>query len=346
MISLDTLLPIWFFLWALLWAVYFTLDGFDLGMGMLKPFIAKTDTEKRTIYNAAGPFWDGNEVWLITAGGVTFAAFPTAYAVMFSALYAPLLMLLFGLIFRGVAFEFRRKVDHPKWRAACDMTLFLGSFLPSLLLGVAFANLFMGIPIDENAVYQGTILTLLNPYGLAGGVMFVLIFALHGALWLQFKSEGELAERANAIACHLWYAVLCIVLIFLTLTDIYTNILVNLSEKPAFFIFLFLAVIFLLFVRFSLNSRKQIIPWIAHALFIICLTLFAVFGMYPGIIISSIDPAYSITVFNGASSELTLNIMFYVTMITIPVVISYQIWVYTVFSGKVDEEELGSDNAY
>ncbi|MBQ5727613.1 MAG: cytochrome d ubiquinol oxidase subunit II, partial [Mailhella sp.] len=146
---------IWFFLWTLLWAVYFILDGFDLGMGTLMPAVAKNDMDRRIIFNAQGPFWDGNEVWLITAGGVTFAAFPNAYAVLFSALYAPLLILLFCLIFRAVALEFRNKIENPMWKNVCDLGLFLGSFAPALLLGVAFANLFMGIPIDQNGVYHG-----------------------------------------------------------------------------------------------------------------------------------------------------------------------------------------------
>lgn len=187
---------IWFVLWGLLWAVYFVLDGFDLGMGTLLPFVTRNEVERRTLYNSAGPFWDGNEVWLITAGGVTFAAFPKAYAVMFSALYAPLLMLLFALIMRAVSFEFRNKVDSPGWRKLWDVFQFLGNFVPALLFGVAFANLFMGIPIDKDGVYHGNLLLLLNPYGLAGGVFFVLMFSLHGALWLAIKSQGDLHARA------------------------------------------------------------------------------------------------------------------------------------------------------
>ena len=346
MIPLDILLGTWFFLWALLWAIYFVLDGFDLGMAIIMPFVSKTNDDRRTVYNSAGPFWDGNEVWLITAGGVTFAAFPTAYAVMFSALYAPLFILLFALIFRAVALEFRSKVDSPKWRCMCDVYLFLGSFLPALLLGVAFANLFMGIPIDGDGVYHGNILKLLNPYGLAGGVLFVLMFALHGALWLNYKSEGELAKRAINLASFLWYLVLSIVLLFLALTDIYTQLLVNINATPVFYVFLIIAVLALLCVRFTLNSKNHFLPWLCNALFILCLTLFAVMGMYPGIIISSIDPAFSVTVFNGASSHLTLQIMFIATMISIPVVITYQIWVYYVFSHKITQKELASDHAY
>ena len=179
---------IWFFLWTLLWAVYFILDGFDLGMGSLMPFLASNDHERRVIYNAQGPYWDGNEVWLITAGGVTFAAFPNAYAVMFSALYAPLLILLFCLIFRAVAFEFRGKGDSCTWIFSWDVCMTLGSFLPALLLGVAFANLFMGIPIDGNGVYHGNILKLLNPYGLDNYFKYLLI----GYISHQFTPDFRL----------------------------------------------------------------------------------------------------------------------------------------------------------
>ncbi len=346
MISLEFLLGAWFFIWGLLWAIYFVLDGFDLGMATIMPLIAKTDAEKRTIYNASGPFWDGNEVWLITAGGVTFAAFPTAYAVMFSALYAPLLMLLFALIFRAVAFEFRKKIDNPTWRKACDICLFLGSFLPALLLGVAFANLFMGIPIDGDGVYHGNILKLLNPYGLVGGLLFVFMFALHGALWLNFKSKGELSERAINLAQLLWYLVFSFVLVFLAMTSAYTTILSNIAQTPVFTVFLVLAVISLLATRITLRSSNHLVPWIFSALFILCCTLFMVMGMFPSIIISSIDPAHSVTVYNGASSHLTLQIMFIVSVICVPVVIAYQIWVYYVFSHKITDEELASDHAY
>ena len=165
---------IWFLLWGVLWAVYFMLDGFDLGLGTLMPVLAKNDTDRRLIYRAMGPFWDGNEVWLITAGGVTFAAFPTTYAVMFSGLYSPLMLILFALILRGVSFAFRGEVDSPRWRALWDTCLVVGSFLPALLLGVAFANIFRGLPLDAGGIYRGSLFTLLNPYGLAGGVLFLV----------------------------------------------------------------------------------------------------------------------------------------------------------------------------
>ena len=195
---------IWFVLWALLWAMYFILDGFDLGIGSLLPFAARNEGERRVMFNATGPFWDGNEVWLISAGGVTFAAFPKTYAVMFSALYVPLLLLLFTLILRAVSYEFRNKIDHPAWRSLWDWVHFLTNFAAAVLLGVAFANLFRGIPIDANGVFHGNLLTFLNFYGLAGGLFFLVMFALHGALWLCFKTKGEMQERALAYVCLLY----------------------------------------------------------------------------------------------------------------------------------------------
>ncbi len=336
---------IWFFLWTLLWAVYFILDGFDLGMGTLMPFVAANDHERRVIYNAQGPYWDGNEVWLITAGGVTFAAFPNAYAVMFSALYAPLLILLFCLIFRAVAFEFRGKGDSCTWIFSWDVCMTLGSFLPALLLGVAFANLFMGIPIDANGVYHGNILKLLNPYGLAGGVLFVIMFCYHGALWLELKSEGNLQAKALKAALVLWPLLLALVLLFLALTGHYTESFARLAQHPAAYAALALAVIGLVGSRLALNNCT-LVAWLCSALFILGLTFFGVFGMYPGIILSSIDPAYSITVFNASSSPLTLKIMLTVTLCAVPVVLLYQAWVYWTFAHKVTKETLKDEHSY
>ena len=337
---------IWFILWTLLWAVYFILDGFDLGMGTLLPFLAKNDTEKRIIFNAAGPHWDGNEVWLITAGGVTFAAFPLAYATLFSALYAPLLILLFALIFRAAAFEFRSKIHSNGWRKLWDACLFLGSFLPALLLGVAFANLFQGIPVDADGVYHGNILKLLNPYGLAGGILFVLMFCFHGSLWLELKAEGELRERAWQTAMLLWPFLLSMALLFIALTAHYTNTFATLRTHPVMYVSLILAVIGLLGARITLGYRAMLPAWLLSALFILGVTFFGVLGMFPNLIISSLDPAYSVTLANGASSPLTLKIMLGVSLVCVPVVILYQLWVYYTFFHRITMEELASEHAY
>ena len=185
---------VWFLLWGILWALYFMLDGFDLGLGTLMPFLGKNDTERRIIYNAMGPFWDGNEVWLITAGGVTFAAFPGTYAVLFSAFYSPLMFILFALIIRAAAFEFRGKLPGKAWRSLWDVCMALGSFVPALLLGVAFANIFRGIPIDGEGVYHGDLLALLNLYGLLGGLLFLFLFLVHGALWLAVNPRASFSN--------------------------------------------------------------------------------------------------------------------------------------------------------
>lgn len=338
---------IWFVLWGLLWAVYFTLDGFDLGMGTLLPFLANTDEEKRIIYNAAGPYWDGNEVWLITAGGVTFAAFPKAYAVMFSALYAPLLILLFALIFRAVAFEFRNKINSEGWRKLWDLCLFAGNFVPALLLGVAFANLFMGIPIDGDGVYHGNILELLNPYGLAGGIFFVVMFCVHGALWLALKSAGILHAKAVVAARVLWFLLVALTIVFLAMTDSYTNLYANYISTPELLVFPILAVISLILIQIMLKGDKLLLAWCCSAVFIISVTFFGVLGMFPNLVISSIDPTYSVTVMNGSSSPLTLKIMLGVVIGCIPIVLAYQAWVYYTFAHKVTPESLHSnDHAY
>ncbi|MBI5521966.1 MAG: cytochrome d ubiquinol oxidase subunit II [Desulfarculus sp.] len=331
---------IWFVLWGVLWAVYFMLDGFDLGLGALMPVLAKNETDKRVIYHAMGPFWDGNEVWLLTAGGVTFAAFPATYAVMFSSLYSALMLLLFALILRGVAFEFRGKVDNAAWRGLWDACLWLGSFLPALLLGVAFANIFMGIPFDAQGVYQGTLFTLLNPYGLLGGVLFVLLFMVHGSLWLAIKSDGELAARAQAMAKRLWPALVGVAVVFLAATWVSTRLWANYMSNLALWVFPLLAVAALLYNRLAMAQGAWWKAWFASALTIVGCTFFGVAGLYPNLLPSSLDPAFSMTISNSASSPLTLKIMLGVALVMVPVVIAYQAWAYYTFRHKVTEEDL------
>ncbi|SFM07198.1 cytochrome bd-I ubiquinol oxidase subunit 2 apoprotein [Desulfomicrobium norvegicum] len=337
---------IWFLLWGVLWAVYFVLDGYDLGIGTLIPFLGKSDTDRRVMLNAMGPFWDGNEVWLITAGGVTFAAFPKAYAVMFSGLYTPLMLLLFALIVRGVSLEFRHQVDSPAWRKVWDWGATIGSFVPALLLGVAFANIFMGLPLDENGVFQGNLLTLLNPYGLAGGVLFVLLFVMHGALWLTVKSEGDLQQRAAKLTRKLWPVLVALIGAFVVLTAIYTNLLANYLVNPLMLVLLVIPVLALVLLRQQIGKEQWWSAWGLSAAMIAGLTLFGVVGLYPALLPSSISPDYSITITNAASSTLTLSIMLGVTLVFIPIVAAYQFWLYRTFAHKVTEKELAQDGAY
>jgi cytochrome d ubiquinol oxidase subunit II len=337
---------IWFAIWGVAWAVYFMLDGFDLGLGTLFPFLARNETDKRTIVNAMGPYWDGNEVWLITAGGVTFAAFPRAYAAMFSGLYTPLMLLLFALILRGVAFEFRGKVDSDAWRRTWDSCLVFGSFVPALLLGVAFANIFAGIPLDAAGLFQGDLFTLLNPYGLLGGVLFVLMFAVHGALWLALKSEGSLRERAGTMARRLWLGLALAAVAFLVATWFHTSLWQNVLAKPYLLALPLLAVAGLLLARLFAGKGEWWRAWFASSALIVGAGLFGVAGIYPSLLPSSLDPAASMTAFNSASSPLTLAIMLGVVLVFLPVVIAYRAWVYVKFRDVVTAKTLEEGPAY
>ena len=337
---------IWFILWGVLWAVYFMLDGYDFGAGILAPFVAGNESEKRVIYNSMGPFWDGNEVWLITAGGVTFAAFPTTYAVMFSALYTPLLLLLFALILRGVALEYRGKEESATWRRTWDILHFIGSFVPALLLGVAFANIFRGIPIDAEGIFHGNLLTLLNPYGLLGGVLFVLLFVVHGALWLAIKSEDPLSSRCGDVAARVWIALVVVAVAFLGASWFATPLYANYLDLPVLWIIPLVTVAALFGIRVFIAKKAWWSAWAASCLTVVGATLFGVVGLFPNLFPSSLNPAYSLTIYNSASSTLTLKIMLVVALTFVPIVIVYQVWSHYLFRDKVTEEDLASEEAY
>jgi cytochrome d ubiquinol oxidase subunit II len=337
---------IWFFLWGLLWAIFFMTDGFDLGIGALYPFLGKSEQDKRLMINAMGPLWDGNEVWLITAGGVTFAAFPLVYATMFSSLYTALMLILFALIIRGVAFEFRGKVDHPAWRQLWDGCIFVGSIAPALLFGVAFANIFRGLPLDESHLFQGNLLTLLNPYGLVGGILFVLMFLVHGALWLSARSTGELHRRAAKTAAGLWPVELIVAVVFLIYSAIDTHLYDNYLAQPLLFVVILLAVVGLVGIRYYLGQQRYFLAWFASALTIVSATFYGIIGLFPALLPSSIDDKFSLTAFNASSSPLTLKIMLIVVLLFVPVVLAYQIWTYNLFSSKLTPEDLEPEEAY
>jgi len=337
---------IWFIIWGVAWAVYFMLDGFDLGLGTVFPFLTRDETDKRVVINAMGPFWDGNEVWLVTAGGVTFAAFPRTYAVMFSSLYTPLMLLLFALILRGVAFEFRGKEDSEAWRRTWDLCLVLGSFLPALLLGVAFANIFKGVPIDAAGVFQGNLFTLLNPYGLVGGLAFVLIFAVHGLLWLATRTEGAILDRAATLAKRLWLDEAALAVVFLVMTWFSTPLWQNVLAKPYLLPLPLLAVAGLLAARIYLGRGAWWKAWFSSSALILGTTLFGVAGLFPNLLPSSLDPAASMTAFNSASSPLTLKIMLAVVLCFLPVVIGYQLWVFLTFRDPVNAASIHEGPAY
>jgi cytochrome d ubiquinol oxidase subunit II len=337
---------IWFFLWGLLWAIFFMTDGFDFGIGSLLPVLGKSEEDKRLMINAMGPLWDGNEVWLITAGGVTFAAFPLVYATMFSALYTALMLILFALILRGVAFEFRHQVESDAWRKVWDTCIFVGSFAPALLFGVAFGNIFQGIPIDGEGLYQGNLLTLLNPYGLLGGLLFLSLFLVHGSLWLAIKTEGELHDRAVAIANKLWPVEVGVAVIFLIATAIFTPLYDNYLAMPALLLVIVGAVVALLGIKYFLRQAAYFKAWFASAATIVLCTFFGVIGLFPNLFPSSIKAEYSLSAFNASSSPLTLKIMLIVVIIFVPIVLAYQIWAYNLFKVKLKKEDLDTEGAY
>lgn len=336
---------IWFFLWGLLWAIYFMTDGYDFGIGTLYPFLGKTETEKRIMINVIGPLWDGNQVWLITAGGVTFAAFPLVYSVMFSTLYTALMLLLFTLIIRGVSFEMRGKVDDARWRKLWDVCIFIGSAAPALLLGVAFANIFKGIPFDADYVFQGNLFTLLNPYGLLGGILFVMLFVIHGAIWLALKTEDTLHDKAVAVAHKFWPVLVGVAVIFLIASKFATNLYDNYMAYPALFLVILVNVAALFGVKFFLAKKKYFQAWISSAVTIVLCTFYGVIGLFPNLFPSSIDAALNLTARNASSSPLTLKIMLIVVVMFLPAVLIYQIWAYKLFHSKVTTESLASGEA-
>ena len=337
---------IWFFIWGLLWAVFFMTDGFDFGVGTLLPFLGKSEEDKRIMINTVGPLWDGNEVWLLTAGGVTFAAFPRVYAVMFSSLYSALMLILFALILRGVSFEFRSKVNSPAWRSIWDLCIFAGSVLPALLFGVAFGNIFQGIAFDGDGIYRGTLFTLLNPYGLLTAILFLLLFLEHGALWLCARTGGALHDRAAATARGLWPVLLTAAVVFLAATAFSTRLYDNYLAHPILFVVVMATVAGLLGIRLFIARGAYFQAWFSSALTIVGATFFGVIGLFPTMFPSSIDAAYNLTAHNASSSPLTMKIMLIVVIIFVPIVLIYQTWAYMLFREKITPENLSEEGIY
>jgi cytochrome d ubiquinol oxidase subunit II len=328
---------LWFFFITVLFAGFFFLEGFDYGVGILLPFLSKEDRERRVIINTIGPHWDGNEVWLITAGGAMFAAFPHWYATMFSGFYLALMLMLLALIVRGVGFEFRSKNEAPQWRRLWDWLIFTGSFVPALLWGVAVANIIRGVPIDENMTYTGDLLTLLNPYALLGGVVFVVVFALHGALFLNLKiAGGDLVDRVHSFAQRIWPVAVVVVVLFVAFSYAETDIFDQLGVNPG--VDALGAGLALVATGWLLRQRQQGWAFVMNGLTIL-LTVSTVFrGLYPRVLISSTDAAYSLTIENAASSEYTLKVMTVVTLVCLPIVLVYQAWSYWVFRKRLTTE--------
>jgi cytochrome d ubiquinol oxidase subunit II len=324
---------VWFILVTVLFIGFFFLEGFDYGVGMWLPFLGKKDEERRVILNTFGPFWNSNEVWMLTAGGAMFASFPHVYATLFSGFYLALVLMLVALILRGVAIEYRSKRESAKWRATWDWMVFIGSALPALLWGVAVANLMRGFAIDENMNYWGGLLPLLNPYGLLGGLVFVALFLMHGANFLSVRMEGELAERARKAAFQSWIAATVLTVLFVVWTFFTTDIL----TKPGVngLIPAVLAAVALLLVGYFRRAGKDGLAFVMGSLTVVFATIMVFAGLYPRILISSLNPAYSLTISNASSTPYTLTVMTIVAVIFVPIVLAYVGWTYHVFRQRL-----------
>jgi cytochrome d ubiquinol oxidase subunit II len=329
---------VWFILITVLFMGFFLLEGFDYGVGVLLPFLAREDRERRVLINTIGPFWDANEVWLITAGGAMFAAFPHWYATLFSGFYLPLLLILVALIVRGVGFEFRSKDRRPAWRHLWDWMIFIGSLVPGLLWGVAFANFVRGVPIDADMHYVGGFWNLLNPYALVGGVATLATFVLHGAVFLGLRTEGELLERANRAARLLWLPTVVLVAIYAVLgyfaTDMFTRLGVNPGPVPIG------AVVAILAVGWFIRQRQHGWAFAMTALTIALSVITVSMGLYPRVMVSSLNPEWSLTIYSASSSDYTLRIMSIVALIFVPIVLLYQGWSYWIFRKRISEADV------
>jgi cytochrome bd ubiquinol oxidase subunit II len=323
----------WFILIALLWSGYFVLEGFDFGVGILLPFLGRDDVDRRVMVNTIGPVWDGNEVWLLTAGGAMFAAFPLWYASLFSGFYLALLIILAALIVRGVCFEFRSKVQSPRWRANWDRAIFAGSVLPALLWGVAFANIVRGVPLNAAHVYTGNLLTLLNWYGLLGGLVTLALFTLHGAIFLGLRTDGELRERAKRTAVRVALAAIPLAAVFLAVTQ-YSH------GKPATDITAAAAAVALIGGAAAAVRGREGWAFTGTALALV-LAVATLFGdLWPNVLPSSTADAFSLTVNNASSAHYTLVVMSWVALVFTPVVLAYQGWTYWVFRQRLTRSDI------
>ncbi|MCW3818247.1 cytochrome d ubiquinol oxidase subunit II [Micromonospora sp. DR5-3] len=322
------LTTVWFLLVAVLFTGYFILEGFDFGVGMLLPVLGRDDRERRVLINTIGPVWDGNEVWLITAGGAMFAAFPEWYATLFSGFYLPLLLILLALIARGVAFEYRHKRPEASWKRRWDRAIFFGSLLPAILWGVAFANILRGVPLSADHEYVGGLLDLLNPYALLGGVTTLGLFLTHGAVFLALKTTGDIRERAGALAVKLGAGTAVVAVAFLAWT-------LSIRSSAAAVVLAVGAALALLGALAAARVRRE--GWAftgtAVAIGLAVATLFA--ALFPNVLPSTLDAAGTLTASNAASTPYTLKIMTWVAVVFTPIVLAYQGWTYWVFRKRI-----------
>ncbi len=323
---------LWFFIVGFFFIGYFVLDGFDFGVGMALPFLAKDDTDKRVMINTIGPVWDLNETWLIVAGASLFAAFPYWYATLFDGFYLALLLILLALIVRGVSFEYRRLGRSEQWKSWFDWMIIIGSAVPALLWGVAFANIIQGVAIDETGTYVGTLFDLLNPYGLLGGLTTLMLFFTHGVQFVALKTDGELRDRARKLAVLSGLITIVVAASFLVWTVIQH---LDIAHLPVLVALAAAAAVALIgsWVANRAGAEKWAFGLMAATITFAVGSILA--ALYPYVMPSTIDPAYSLTIANASSSQYTLEVMTWVAVIMLPLVLAYQAFTYWVFRRRI-----------
>lgn len=371
----ETLKLIWWLFVGVLLVGFAITDGFDLGVGALLPFLGKTDDERRVIINTIGAHWDGNQVWFITAGGALFAAWPLVYATAFSGFYVALILTLFALFFRPVGFDYRSKVADPRWRSAWDWGLFAGGFVPALIFGVAFGNLLQGVPFsfdaDLRVTYGGTFWQLLNPFALLAGVVSLSMLLMHGSVYLQVRTEGAINERARRVtqaagAVFILSFILAGIwvvngiegyrIVSMPPAGVASTPLDKVVEKSAgawqanygSYPLLWLAPVFgiagALLAIAAARAKKAVAAFVASSVMLSGVIFTAGIAMFPFVMPSSSDPRSSLTVWDSVSSHATLQIMFWVVVVFLPIVLAYTAWVYRVLRGKITVEAIRAND--
>jgi cytochrome d ubiquinol oxidase subunit II len=324
---------VWFVLIAVLWTGYFFLEGFDFGVGVLTKLLARNRAEKRVLINTIGPVWDGNEVWLLSAGGATFAAFPEWYATLFSGFYLPLLAILVCLIVRGVAFEYRAKRPEENWQRNWETAIFWCSLIPAFLWGVAFGNIVHGVKIDRNLEYVGGLGDLLHPYALLGGLVTLTLFTFHGAVFTALKTVGDIRERARRLALRVGLATAVVAPVFLLWTQADTGDARSLGA-------LIVAVVALVAALAANQAGREGWSFGLSGVTIVAAVAMLFLSLFPNVMPSTLDPSWSLTVTNASSSPYTLKIMTWCAGIATPIVLLYQGWTYWVFRKRIGTQHI------
>lgn len=324
---------VWFVLIAVLWTGYFFLEGFDFGIGVLTKLLARNRKERRVLINTIGPVWDGNEVWLLSAGGATFAAFPEWYATLFSGFYLPLLVILICLIVRGVAFEYRAKRPEERWQTNWEHAIFWTSLIPAVLWGVAFGNIVRGVKIDADMEYVGNLWDLLNTYALLGGLVTLFLFTFHGAVFAALKTVGDIRERARALAFKLGLATAVLALVFLLWTQVDNGNGWSLVAMAV-------AVVTLVLAIGAISAGREGWSFAFSGLTITAAVAMLFLTLFPNVMPSSLNDAWNLTVTNASSSPYTLKIMTWCAGIATPVVLLYQGWTYWVFRKRIGTQHI------